>query len=746
MKTKITGLFSIVLLAALNGRSTGDARPKLILQVGGTDRESVVGFVHGGRDMITCGGDGVRIYRMSNRALIDFRPIKGASYLNGVLSQDGRRLLLSVGHMRRDMSQVPEMRLMDVETGRVLASRMMASWPNGMETPLFLSGRPALVDNESRGYVYIWPMHGPPVRLARKGDPIRDPFPVAQDGDDGLIVTQVLKGSAPAVLRFWKPYKSRPVIKRTVAGIKPWFIVVHPTEPVIAILDDRGSMFELNRRTWKVVRLRGCQLKRVNWITYTPDGRNLAIEGSAEVNGASCFEIVDRSSGARLARFPNSPSEYLQGFAITPDGKRFVTSRHSDGERLWIYSLPEGMPLGAFPRQPTSPGFLSCSTDARTLASSAGDRGIGIWDLPHAHLRDTIPTDGNYYSFPRVSPDGRFVVCANNSPWAATAAYDIANRLVAWKSQAGPDTGCGPAFPPDSKTVVVPAEVKLTHGFAPIEPGPQARMVELATGRLIKQIGSINVKYTGRAAAEFTPSGRHLVITGPGVPIRVYDGKAFALLREIPIPETSFNHVPGPFRVILSDDNVALYTGDDSGLALGVWNIHTGKRLWHRTWKSGPIRVLYGDRGLKHLVLYGINGEQTGEVYRAADGQPLKTDMRIVRRAVDLSTGSNQRLGIVPGKDGSITFRDNDTGDTIVSAFILPFGKPDRPAEWIAYTPDGYYQGSPGVERRFVWRVGSRVLPGNALVKRFNRPDVIERRIGVKLGRNAATAADAAHH
>jgi len=46
-------------------------------------------------------------------------------------------------------------------------------------------------------------------------------------------------------------------------------------------------------------------------------------------------------------------------------------------------------------------------------------------------------------------------------------------------------------------------------------------------------------------------------------------------------------------------------------------------------------------------------------------------------------------------------------------------------AEWIAFTTDGYYKGSPGAKRFIRWRVGDKLLLAEDYEKQFHRPDLV---------------------
>jgi hypothetical protein len=46
--------------------------------------------------------------------------------------------------------------------------------------------------------------------------------------------------------------------------------------------------------------------------------------------------------------------------------------------------------------------------------------------------------------------------------------------------------------------------------------------------------------------------------------------------------------------------------------------------------------------------------------------------------------------------------------------------------DWLAYTPDGCYEGPPGIDRYLAWRVGDDLRAPDSLGARLHRPDRLE--------------------
>ena len=46
--------------------------------------------------------------------------------------------------------------------------------------------------------------------------------------------------------------------------------------------------------------------------------------------------------------------------------------------------------------------------------------------------------------------------------------------------------------------------------------------------------------------------------------------------------------------------------------------------------------------------------------------------------------------------------------------------------DWLAYTPDGFYEGSPGIDRYLAWRVDGDLRASDSLGLRLHCPDRLE--------------------
>ena len=90
-------------------------------------------------------------------------------------------------------------------------------------------------------------------------------------------------------------------------------------------------------------------------------------------------------------------------------------------------------------------------------------------------------------------------------------------------------------------------------------------------------------------------------------------------------------------------------------------------------------------------------------------------------RSIAVSEGA-EAVAIRNASDGSLRYTlrlfPSDDGTTL--------------AGWVAFTPEGYYDGSPGVERFLRWRVGDASLPADRYAATYHRPDLLRKALAGK--------------
>ena len=161
--------------------------------------------------------------------------------------------------------------------------------------------------------------------------------------------------------------------------------------------------------------------------------------------------------------------------------------------------------------------------------------------------------------------------------------------------------------------------------------------------------------------------------------------------------------------------------GSRSHTWAAVWDGETGKRLWTSTGENsaGPLAWTPGG---KTLVSGG--GDGLVSVWDAATGHERRVLTGHTAEIQGVSVSPDGRTLASAGDEGVVRLWNMATGAELCRLVGLSGG------EWLAFTPDGRFDGSPQGRTRLYWRAGRQVLSGPAAQSRFLRPGLLASRPG----------------
>jgi len=225
-------------------------------------------------------------------------------------------------------------------------------------------------------------------------------------------------------------------------------------------------------------------------------------------------------------------------------------------------------------------------------------------------------------------------------------------------------------------------------------------------------------------------------------------------------------------RIVVSCNRDILASAQSGGVA--AWHLPSGKRLWQHPEDSSQTYGLGFSADSRHLITLQTDGRM--RLYRARTGRFEKTltvagedvgGFAVRPRAPDatglgtevasatsdstirvwnLETGKLiQALSldepfkqITYSQDGSrllsqsfegtIRIWNADSYRMLSTTKVLCVTTNQQgytTTDWVTYTPDGNYVGSPGIEKWLFWQVGAKILPGADLASEYHRPDLV---------------------
>jgi WD40 repeat protein len=425
-------------------------------------------------------------------------------------------------------------------------------------------------------------------------------------------------------------------------------------------------------------------------LALSPDGHTLA-GGSVDYNaGQGRIILWDLQTGRRRV------GGWLPGgvmvLAFSPDGKTLASANEPDRHRirLWdVRMLRERAVMRGVTGEITSlvfaPGDAVLLVAHHNPDGLEGERNAAVarWDLPAGALAAVQRVDGDWVAF---APDGR--------------------RFESWSRPAGLLL-----LSPDGETSVSTGgrggEVHLPGGedgqplpdaFYPVAFSPDGKRLATGTGRSetvalwdvrtrarLWTLGPVeNVTEWELQSPAFSPDGRTVAAGTRSGAIRLWE-----LPREGEGGQPGFRgslrplgRAGSPVESLAFSPDGRICAGVRQDGLMTLWDTQRSQEL--RSWFSHPASV-------NSLVF-----ARSGRFLASAD------------------------------EDGTVRLWDPGTGRLLVTLVMLADLEQPGPREsWLAFTPEGYYDGSPGAGRFLRYRTPGGVMPQEGFECASHRPELV---------------------
>jgi WD40 repeat protein len=681
--------------------------------------------------LIATAADGVRLYDARTGALL--RAIGDAGDRGVAFSPDGRTLAAAGFHMDKLVG------IYDVQTGkRVQSLAGHKEWET--DALAFSPDGKLLASTGVDKQILVWELATGMLRHRLAEQPFRVTA-LAFAPDSATLAS----GGGDRTIRLWDAATGR--LRRSLEGHRDWVctLAFAPDGQTIASGScdwayhrGRNTAFFAGRdpgceSQWKIwntatgdLRRTVNQPGRLRSLAFAPGGKALACAIGRELR---LYDLGTETPG----RVVTSHDFDVTSVAFTTDGSAVISGSHD--QTVKRTSLVTGQTEWQAPGYFEQVNAVALSKDAALLATGssdgrfavrvlkAGAKGLGpgavrLWDARTGRLLRRLGDPAEQVLAVALSPDGRRVASGGASARGSGVVrlWDTATGMPVWSTEDHTAEVLAIAYAPDGSSVATaaadgllklrdPATGAVRQTLAGHAGGATSlafsadgallvcgeghgatRLWEVRTGRLLR-----TCKAAGSQAATVTtdrlftsvalsPDGATLAACSAtmgntfGEPVRFWDARSGELKKE-------FADQPHSARPIaLSPDGSILAAG---GKTIKLWDVRTGKLL----------RELFG-----HL-------KKTQAITFSADG----------------------RLLVSGGSYGTTNAWEVATGRHLVTLFTFSESRKGTVADdWLVYSPDGFYDGSPGVERYLAWRVGEDLRTPDSLGAQLHRPDWLE--------------------
>jgi WD40 repeat protein len=715
------------LMIALGRASTGEPPPpKLVLQAPPATAVTSVAVSPDGSLVATTAEGGVRLYDAKTGTLV--RAIGEAAGSSVAFSPDGRSLAGGGFHMDKLVG------IYDVRTGRLL--RTLAGhteWE--VDACTFSPDGKLLASTGVDKQILVWDLATGALRHRLADQPYRVTT-LAFSPDSATLAC-----GGDGTVRLWDMKTGR--VRRTLAGHRVWVCTV-AFSPDGATVAGGGCDWSFHRGhdwprpgwrgpevcEWRLWDAASGDLRRAETgtgpllsLAFAPDGKALACGIGAEVR---LYDLSSEAPGRVVARHHYG----VTSVAFTPDGAAVISGSHDHTVKRT--SLATGEVEWHAPGAFEQVNSVALSEDGSLLATGssdgrfargvrqAGAKGIGpgavrLWDARTGRLLRRLGDPADQIMAVALSPDGRRVAAGGGGPdgKGVVRVWDAAGGSPVWSAGEHAAEVLAVAFAPDGSSLASAG----ADGVILLR-DPQ-------TGSVARTLPGHD---RGATSLAFSADGAALACGGGDGTTSLWETRTGRRVRTFRPASSQAGTITGDrpiTSIALSRDGETLATctaGVNQTFAgpVRIWDVRTGEL--RREFSEPPITGRPMALSPDGTVL--ATGGKSVQLWDARTGKPLHQLIGHLKRTQAIAFSADGRLVVSGGSYGTTNAWEVATGRHLVTLFAFPEVRDGRvEEEWLSYHPDGYYDGSPGVDRLLSWRVGDELLTPASLGPRLHRPD-----------------------
>ena len=477
----------------------------------------------------------------------------------------------------------------------------------------------------------------------------------------------------------------------------------------------------------RVVRGEGLLLS----VAFSPDGKLLACGMGDE---ARVYDVDTETAGQVVARHDAG----VTSVAFTPDGGSLLSAGHDQTvERTNLSSGTVEWRLPGYFEQVNS---VALSTDGSLLVTGTSDhrfaRGriaagraaagaVRVWDARTGRMLRRLRGAAEQVMAVAVSPDGRRIAAggANGAGAGGVGVWDPATGEAVWSVSDLAKVVLAVAFSPDGRSLASAS----ADGAVVVR--------DAGTGNVAR---AIEAREGGVTSLVFSPDGRVLYCGEARGGTSAWDARSGRAVRAFQAARPDAES----FTIDRLMNCVAL--SRDGGVLAACASSVNGEfvdpvRIWDA--RTGSVVREFGAENIhgRPMALSPdgsiiATGGKSVRLWDARSGKLLRDLIGHLKRTQSIVFSADGRMLVAGGSYGTTNLWEVGSGRLLVTLFAYG-GERDGAVvdDWFAYQPEGYYDGSEGVERYLAWRVGEEVKTPATMGRELRRPDVIEGALGIPL-------------
>jgi len=369
----------------------------------------------------------------------------------------------------------------------------------------------------------------------------------------------------------------------------------------------------------------------VDGVAVTPDGKRVVSTSD------KTLKVWELNTGQVLGTL-NTQANAVYCVAVTPDGKRVVCGSGGGNDPIRVLDLTSGKLLRTLPGHGGMTKAVAVTPDGKRAVSAAADKTLKVWDLETGQLLHTLEAHSGHPYGVAVTADGNHAVSAS---WDKTLkVWDLDSGLALRTLQGHSDRVLGVAVTQDGKRAVSASKDKTL------------KIWDLNSGQSLRTL-------TGHSDAvnsvAITPDGKRAVSASDDHTLKVWDLDA-GLMRTFEGHSDSVRGV-----AVTPNGNRAVSASSDK--TLKVWDLNT-VRVPPKA-QSHALSVYAVAASLNSLRAVSASRDKTLKVWDLNTGQVLRTLEGHSAPVFDVTLTSDSNRAISASGDKTLKLWDLNTGEVL---------------------------------------------------------------------------------
>jgi WD40 repeat protein len=465
-------------------------------------------------------------------------------------------------------------------------------------------------------------------------------------------------------------------------------------------------------------------------IAISPDSKRLACGIDQEVR---LYDLSEESA----PRVVTVHDATVTSLTFTPGGDSIVSASHD--QTVQRTNLASGEQQWRAPGYFEQVNSIALSDDASLLVTGSSDhrfaRGklhagakhigpgaVRLWDADKGRMLKRLGVRTDQVMAVAISSDGERIAAGGALVSGAGFAHvwDVATEKREWSTSA------------HSKEVLAVAFGKENSRLATAAADGLVKIWDAQTGRLVSTLAG---HAGGATSLAFTPDGNVLVCGEAHGGTRIWETQTGQLLRFCPAASSQAASFSGDRlmnSIGLGGDgrtfaSCASSVNNEFVDPVRIWDVHSATVI-----RSFAAENIHGrPMALSPDGSMLATGGKSVKLWDVRTGMKLRELFGHLKRTQSIVFSSDGRRLIAGGSYGTTNIWDIATGRHLITLFGFTRNRNDPATDdWLAYTPDGFYAGSPGIEKNLAWRSDDGLLTASTLRGRLHRPQHIESALG----------------